>query len=96
MERRVVNVNFKCCGLNFDAAIDCNWTLHDYDIDKDECEKVVPIELYCFDEDWDVKVVFYKENDLYINSQNRSFNHTKIDWDFVIKETRKWVREMKK
>lgn len=92
---RVINVNFRCCGRRFDAAIDCNWTLHDYGIDKDEREKVVPIELYCFDEDWDVKVVFYKENDLYINSQNRSFNHTKIDWDFVIKETRKWVREMK-
>ena len=47
------------CGLHFDAAIDCDWTLHCYgEREKD----VTPIELYCFDHtEWDIRMMLLME-----------------------------------
>lgn len=89
---RIVNIRYQCCGYNFDAAIDCDWELHCYD---NKCNDVTPIELYNLDEDWDICVVYQKNQ----NDQNKSgyaINHTRVDWDNLLKETRKWAREMRK
>lgn len=57
MNARVVNLRFKCCGLSFDAAIDCDWELHCYNQSTDERKDVTPIELYCMDKpEWDIRM----------------------------------------
>lgn len=89
---RIVNIKYRCCGYNFDAAVDCNWELHCYDEKRND---VTPIELYNLDEDWDIRMIYQKKQ----NDQNKSgyaINHTVVDWDNLMKETRKWVREMRK
>ena len=83
---RIVNIKYRCCGYNFDAAVDCDWELHCYD---EKPNDVTPIELYNLDEDWDIHMVYQKVK--YNDS-----THTRVDWDNLIKETRKWVREMRK
>lgn len=89
---RIVNIGYRCCGYNFDAAVDCDWELHCYDEKRDD---VTPIELYCFDMDWDIRMIYQKNQ----NGQDKSefaINHTVVDWNNILKETRKWVREMRK
>lgn len=83
---RIVNIRYRCCGYNFDAAVDCDWELHCYDEKRND---VTPIELYNLDEDWGIRMVFQKDE---LNDST----HTVVDWDNLIKETRKWVREMRK
>lgn len=66
--------------------------MHCYDEKRND---VTPIELYNFDEDWDIRMIYQKKQ----NDQNKSeyaINHTVVDWDNLLKETRKWVREMRK
>ena len=89
---RIVNIQYRCCGYNFDAAVDCDWDLHCYGKKSND---VTPIELYNLDEGWDIRMVYQKNQ----NEQNKSeyaINHTCVDWDNLLKETRKWVREMRK
>ena len=89
---RIVNIGYRCCGYNFDAAVDCDWDLHCYDEKRND---VTPIELYNVDEDWDIRMIYQKNR----NDQNKSeyaISHTVVDWDNLIKETRKWVRETRK
>lgn len=89
---RIVNIGYRCCGYNFDAAVDCDWELHCYDEKRDD---VTPIELYNLDEDWDIRMIYQdKRNDQSVRP--RAINHTVVDWDNLLKETRKWVREMRK
>ena len=89
---RIVNIKYRCCGYNFDAAVDCDWELHCYDEKRDD---VTPIELYNLDEDWDIRMVYQsKRNDQL--KRPYALNHTEVDWNNLIKETRKWVREMRK
>lgn len=89
---RVVNLRFMVCGLHFDAAIDCDWTLHCYpEREKD----VTPIELYCFDhKEWDIRMMYHKER----NDQQDTYSdglvlHSSVDFQEILKETRKWIRE---
>lgn len=89
---RVVNLRFKVCGLRFDAAIDCDWTLHCYS----EHEKdVTPIELYCLDhKEWDIRMMYHKER----NDQQGTYIdglvlHSSVDFQEILKETRKWIKE---
>lgn len=93
---RIVNIRYKCCGLYFDAAVDCDWELHCYPQDTFNREATTPIELYCFDKkDWGIRMIYQPNR----NTQEESagaLNHTLVDWDLVMKETRKWVREMRK
>lgn len=85
MGRKIVNIRYRCCGLSFDAAVDCDYQLHDYDDDE---RKTIPIELYCFNKpEWDVRVIF---------QDGRNDSHTEVNWPHIINETRKWVREMRK
>ena len=89
---RIVNIQYHCCGYKFDAAVDCDWILHCYEETRNG---VVPIEVYNLDEDWDIRIVYQRTR----NDQNKSeytINHTCVDWDNLLKETRKWVREMRK
>ena len=89
---RIVNIGYRCCGYNFDAAVDCDWELHCYDEKRDD---VTPIELYNLDEDWDIRMIYQDgRNDQSVRP--RAINHTEVDWDNLLKETRKWVREMRK
>ena len=89
---RIVNIKYRCCGYNFDAAVDCDWELHCYD---EKLNNVTPIELFNLDEDWDIRMVYQsKRNDQL--ERPYALNHTEVDWDNLIKETRKWVREMRK
>lgn len=93
MENRIVNIRYKCCGLNFDAAVDCDFALHIYGFSPDEKEAIAPIELYCLDrKDWDIRMI-YQDNP---NQHNSDYNYTIVDWDNIVKETRKWVKEMRK
>ena len=90
---RIVNIKYRCCGYNFDAAVDCDWELHCYDETSDE---ITPIELYNLDEDWDIRMIYQgAKNDQYKNGKHL-INHTNVDLDNLLKETRKWVREMRK
>lgn len=90
---RIVNIKYRCCGYNFDAAVDCDWTLHCYDETSDD---VTPLELYNMDKpEWDIRMIYQgAKNDQYKNGEY--LNHTNVNWDNLIKETRKWVREMRK
>jgi hypothetical protein len=91
--KRVVNLRFKVCGLHFDAAIDCDWTLHCYaDREKD----VTPIELYCFDHtEWDIRMMYHEErNDQ--QTYKGGLLKTCANMDAIKAEARKWVREMRK
>jgi len=93
MAKRIVNIKYKCCGLNFDAAIDCDWKMHCYAQKRND---VTPIELYCFDrKEWDIRMIF-QDNRNDDGKESWIINHTVVDWDLILKETRKWVREMKK
>lgn len=87
---RIVNIKYRCCGYKFDAAVDCDWELHCYDEKRND---ITPIELYNLDEpEWDIHMIYQPGR----NDQNQHYAHTEVDWDNLIKETRKWVREMRK
>lgn len=104
MANRVVNLRYKCCGLNFDAAIDCDWQLHCYDLglwglDGVSKDGQTPIELYCIDRpEWDVYMIYYQEpGRVVVNAQQNerlALVNTLCDMEFIKKETRKWVKSM--
>lgn len=88
---RIVNIRFKCCGLNFDAAVDCDYQLHAYDGGD---HKKVAIEIYCFDHpEWDVCMIFQDGRN---DNNTDAIAFTEVNWNGVFKETHKWVREMRK
>ena len=88
---RIVNIQYKVKGLRFDAAVDCDWRLHAYSAEKN----VTPIELYCLDRpEWDIRMMFHKE----CNDQQGVFCdglvlHSFVDFQEILKETRKWIKE---
>ena len=99
---RVVNISYMCEGLHFDAAIDCDFDMHPQIGCYRQNSNLVPVELYCFDhKDWDVAVVLYNgENDLQDDYQGIGKRigsvqlHTFVDMDFILEETRKWIKQM--
>ena len=97
MNKRIVNCRFVCCGLHFDAAIDCDWEMHCYDQTEEEKRNTTPIELYCFDRpEWDIRMMYHKERN---DQQGANYGLTYcscVDIDAIKKEARKWVREMRK
>lgn len=90
---RIVNIRYRCCGYNFDAAVDCDYQLHCYAHEYDD--KVV-VELYCFDHpEWDVYWFFYDgQNDQ--RKDRFAINHSVVDMGVIKSETRKWVKQMAK
>lgn len=92
MNNRVVNIKFAVDGFKFDAAIDCEWSLHDYDwIEKSD--KIVPVELYCYNHpEWDIYMLYLSgHNDQ--SSVNGFLIHTIVDINDIIEGARKWIEE---
>ena len=100
---RIVNIRYIVDGLHFDAAIDCDWQLHAYDLKcfPDKSENITPVELYCLDNpDWDIRMVWYKIDNSTVNQQQpdeyssypRIF-HTWCNFEEILEETRKWIKE---
>ncbi|MEE1279012.1 MAG: hypothetical protein UHE86_08165 [Acutalibacteraceae bacterium] len=92
---RIVNIRYKVNGLRFDAAVDCDWQMHAYGFGKDTPKDETPIELYCFDhKEWDIRMMYHKERndqqDTYIDG---SVLHSLVDFQEILKETRKWIKE---
>ena len=82
----ITNIKYTVDGLLFDAAVDWYWQMHLYEMDcfQSKQEDVLPIELYCCDiPEWDVHMMY----------QN---GRRDVDFDNIIKETKAWIKEMKK
>lgn len=98
--KRIVNLRYMCEGLHFDAAIDCDWTLHFYENEPDERRDVTPIELYCMDRpDWDIHMMYHREPEVYrTNEQQEEFHggifNTAANFEEILEETKKWIQEM--
>ena len=95
---RIVNLRLKVCGYTIDAAIDCDWCLHCYDIIPVEIRpNTVPVELYCLEcPDWDIDMVYFaKKNDPHTSFAG-GICHTIVDLEDIRKAARKWVRRMSK
>ena len=95
---RIVNIGYRCCGYNFDAAVDCDWELHCYDEKRND---VTPIELYCFDKpEWDIRMMFHKEpqgrrtNDQQKDEHFGGIYNTCANFDEILEETKAWIKEM--
>ena len=94
---RIVNLRIKVYKYNFDAAIDCNFVLHNYYKPYTEPTDRVDIELYNLDKDWDIKVINYVDNTFpLINEHNNDICHTVIDNKFIVDEIKKWIAENNK
>jgi len=97
MNNRIVNCRFVCCGLHFDAAIDCDWELHCYEESEEEKSITTPIELYCFDKpEWDIRMMFHKERNDQQSGNYGQLHFSCVDIDAIKREACKWVREMRK
>ena len=86
----LVNIRYTVDNLRFDAAIDINWELHAYDdslYEEENWKSTTAIEIYCLDnKDWDIKMI-------YLNTHN-SESHTIVDFENLVEETKKWIKEM--
>lgn len=99
--KRVVNINFKCEGLNFDAAIDCDnavkETLGEEYLPEEISEYRTNIELYCFDRPWGVRFIHYEgDPDVVVNDKEADtfgHHHTICDMDEIIAAAREWIKE---
>lgn len=100
-KKRVVNINFKCDGLDFDAAIDCNNVLkeslgHEY-LPEETSEYRTNIELYCFDRHWGERFIHYEgETGVVVNDREPDVfghYHTVCNIDEIIAAAREWIKE---
>lgn len=99
--KRVVNINFKCEGLDFDAAIDCDnvlkETLKEEYLPEEISEYRTNIELYCFDRPWDVRFIHYEgEYGVVVNDKEPDrfgHHHTVCDMDEIMTAAREWIKE---
>jgi len=98
--KRVVNLRYMVDGLHFDAAIDCDWTLHFYGLECQDRQNETPIELFCFDNpEWDIRMIFHKEPEHITNDQQRETTfggiyNTCANFDEILEETKAWIKEM--
>lgn len=102
MNERVVNINFACEGLEFDAAVDCQNALkttlgEDYS-PEEISEYRVNIELYCFSHPkWGVRYIHHEgEKGVVVNDVTHDrygHYHTICDMDEIIKAAREWITE---
>lgn len=94
---RIVNLRIKVYKYTFDAAIDCNFTLHHCYRPLTEPVDKVEIELWNFNTDWKAKVITFRSDKYHlINDHNSSICHTRVDYDFIINEIKKWIAENNK
>ena len=102
MVKRIVNVNFTCEGLRFDAAIDCDNALRESLFMKYLPEEIseyrTNIELYCFDiPQWGVRFIHYEgEPGVVVNDKASDVfghYHTVCDMDEIMKAAHEWIAE---
>ena len=100
MEKRIVNINFKCRGLIFDAAVDCNnalkKTLDKEYLPEEVSEYRTNIELYCMDmPKWGVRFIHYEGDEgVVVNDKSADFYgmyHTVCDMDEILKAASEWI-----
>ena len=99
--KRVVNINFKCEGLDFDAAIDCDnvikETLGEEYLPEEISEYRTNIELYCFDRPWGVRFSHYEgEPGVVVNDKEPDrfgHYHAVCDMDEIMTAAREWIKE---
>lgn len=88
----VTNIRYTINNLHFDAAVDINWELHAYSdeyFQEEHWRKNTAIEIYCFDNpDWDIKMIYQTPD------TENNMHHTIVDFDNIIEETKKWIKEM--
>ena len=86
----LVNIRYTVDNLKFDAAVDINWELHAYansNYEEENWKSTTAIEIYCLDnKDWDIKMIYQESH----NSES----HTFVDFENLIEETKKWIKEM--
>ena len=86
----LVNIRYTVDNLHFDAAVDINWELHAYEdsaYEEENWSKTTAIEIYCLDNtDWDIKMIY--------QGAINSMNHTFVDFENLVEETKKWIKEM--
>ena len=101
---RLINIRYTAEGYRFDAAVDINYCLHAYVDTDSEKMYTIPIELYNFDKpEWDIKVIYLTKEDFAnqedlvgpINELDNAICHSFICFDFILKETKKWIKENK-
>jgi hypothetical protein len=105
---RIVNIGYVVDGMHFDAAVDCDWQMHAYELKcfgHEPNENETPIELYNLDNtNWDIKMIYWKRDDgIRINYSQKEvkgtyyepLQHTWCDFDFILQETKKWIEENK-
>lgn len=88
----LVNIRYTVDNLRFDAAVDINWELHAYadsNYEEENWKTTTAIEIYCLDNrNWDIKMIYQKS----YNSES----HTVVDFENLVEETKKWIKEMSK
>ena len=92
VSNRIVNVRYTVKKLHFDAAIDCDWVRHNYDDIPNRIRAfLTPVEIYCIDRpSWDVRMVYQDGR----NDFSGETAHTECDFQHIVKETKKWIKEM--
>ena len=84
------NVHYEMDNMGFDAAIDLQHTLHPYFEDElKNCE--VPIELYCFSRDWDIRMIYPEMSKMDILKYIESGVADTPLADLIEKATREWI-----
>lgn len=78
----IVNLRYEVDNLRFDAAIDYSKCLHVYPGDT---ENFLPIELYCLDKDWDIHMMFIKQNHP---------QQAVVSFEDILNETKEWMEDM--
>ena len=101
MKKRIVNINFRCEGLDFDAAIDCDnvlkETLQEEYLPEEISEYRTNIELYCSDRPWGHRFIHYEgDPDVVVNdkeSDRFGHYHTVCDMNEIMTAAREWIKE---
>lgn len=83
----VVNYRFEINGMHFDAAIDFEYQLHPY---TGEARKMLPVELYNLDLDWDIKMSYFDNSFRKVENQGFLLALIKEDAEEWCKD---WIKE---
>lgn len=83
----VMNYRFEINGMHFDAAIDFGCLLHPY---TEETMKMLPVELYNLDLDWDIKMSYFDDSFREIENQELLFASIEEDAEEWCKS---WIKE---
>ena len=93
---RLVNLRYTVDNDRFDAIIDIHYFLHYYE-NLEEKTYNIPIEIYNLDEpSWDIKIIYCTSQHFIdincVNEPDSEMCHTFVSVDFIIEETKKWIK----